>query len=85
METTKLSSKGQIILPEAVREAHPRQPGHELSVEDTRNGILLRPARHVVPTGIEDVAGRLRVDGPVKEMEAAIDAEVTERRGRGRC
>ena len=87
METTKLSSKGQIILPKAVREAHRWQPGTEFTVEDTRDGILLRPTRSAAPTRIEDVAGRLKVDGPartLKEMEAAIDAEVKERRGRGR-
>ncbi|MBL8526411.1 MAG: AbrB/MazE/SpoVT family DNA-binding domain-containing protein [Burkholderiales bacterium] len=87
METTKLSSKGQIILPKAVREAHRWQPGTEFTVEDTGDGILLRPARTVAPTRIEDVAGRLRVDGPVRtleEMETAIDAEMKERRDRGR-
>jgi len=87
LETTKLSSKGQIILPKAVREAHRWQPGTEFTVEDTGDGILLRPARTVAPTRIEDVAGRLRVDGPVRtleEMETAIDAEMKERRDRGR-
>lgn len=87
METTKLSSKGQIILPKAVREAHRWQPGTEFTVEDTGDGILLRPARTVAPTRIEDVAGRLRVNGPVRtleEMETAIDAEMKERRDRGR-
>ena len=87
METTKLSSKGQIILPKAVREAHRWHPGTEFTVEDTGDGILLRPARSVTATRIEDVAGRLRGDGPARtldEMETAIDAEVKERRGRGR-
>ena len=87
METTKLSSKGQIILPRAVREAHRWQPGTEFIVEDTGDGILLRPARSVAPTRIEEVAGRLRVEEPARtleEMEAAIDAEVKQRRGRGR-
>ena len=87
METTKLSSKGRIVLPKAVREAHRWQPGTEFTVEDTGDGILLRPARAIAPTRIEDVAGRLRVDGPVRtseEMGAAIDAEVKERGGRGR-
>ncbi|HQR53032.1 MAG TPA: AbrB/MazE/SpoVT family DNA-binding domain-containing protein [Burkholderiales bacterium] len=87
LETTKLSSKGQIILPKAVREAHRWQPGTEFIVEDTGDGILLRPARSVEPTRLEDVAGRLRVDGPVRtveEMEAAIATELKERRGLGR-
>lgn len=87
METTKLSSKGRIVLPKAVREAHRWQPGTEFTVEDTGDGILLRPARSIAATRIEDVAGRLRVDGPARtfeEMERAIAAEVKERHGRGR-
>lgn len=87
METTKLSSKGQVILPKAVREAHRWQPGTEFIVEDTGDGILLRPARSVAPTRIEDVAGCLKGDGPpraLEEMGAAIEAEAKARRGRGR-
>jgi len=87
LETTKLSSKGQVILPKAVREAHRWQPGTEFIVEDTGDGILLRPARSAAPTRIEDVAGCLKGDGPrrtLEEMEAAIEAEAKARRGRGR-
>jgi AbrB family looped-hinge helix DNA binding protein len=87
METTKLSSKGQIILPKAIRDAHAWQPGTEFLVEDTPDGVLLRPRKAMEPTRLEDVAGSLKYEGPAKsleEMERAIAEELEERRGRGR-
>ena len=87
MKTIKLSSKGQVILPKAVREAHRWEPGTEFIVEDTEDGILLRPVRSVAPSRFEAVAGCLRGDGSprtLEEMEAAIEAEAKARRGRGR-
>ena len=43
METTRLSSKGQIILPKSIRASHQWEPGVEFAVEDTPEGVLLRP------------------------------------------
>src|SRR3989304_3422712 len=41
METTKLSSKGQVILPRSVRDAHNWPPGTEFAVEAAGDGVLL--------------------------------------------
>ena len=87
METTRLSSKGQVILPKSVRDAHQWRPGTEFIVENTADGVLLRPAKPFPPTRLEDVAGCLRYAGKPKtlsQMEGAIRAEVKARRGRGR-
>jgi AbrB family looped-hinge helix DNA binding protein len=87
METTKLSSKGQIILPKSVRDAHAWRPGMEFIVEDTPEGVLLRPRKQSAPTRLEDVAGSLNYEGPAKtleEMERAIVEEISERHARGR-
>lgn len=87
METTRLSSKGQIILPKAIRTAHEWQPGTEFTVEDTPDGVLLRPINPFRPTKLKDVMGYLEYQGPARsleEMDAAITAEVKERRARGR-
>lgn len=87
METTRLSSKGQIILPKAVRDLHRWEPGTDFTVEDTGDGVLLRPVKKGRPTRLEDVAGCLKYDGPartVEEMNAAIEAEVRTRHARGR-
>jgi AbrB family looped-hinge helix DNA binding protein len=87
METTRLSSKGQIILPKAVRDLHHWVPGTDFSVEDTGDGVLLRPIRASRPTRLDDLVGSLAVKGAARtltEMDEAIDAELQDRRGRGR-
>ncbi len=87
METTRLSSKGQIILPKAVRDAHHWEPGTDFSIEDTGDGVLLRPLKTAQPTRLDDVVGCLRVKGPartIKAMDAAIGGELRARRDRGR-
>ena len=87
METTRLSSKGQIILPKAVRDLHHWGPGIDFVVEDTGDGVLPRPVKKGRVRRLEDVAGCLKHDGPtvtLAEMDAAIDDEVQARRDRGR-
>lgn len=75
METTKLSSKGQVIIPKAVRNAHRWGPGQEFQVIDTPDGVLLRPNRSFPESDLDQVAGCLKYDGLPKtldEMEQAI-------------
>ncbi|WP_306535410.1 AbrB/MazE/SpoVT family DNA-binding domain-containing protein, partial [Geobacter sp.] len=47
---SKLSSKGQIIIPKQVREAHHWRTGMEFVVESVGDGILLRPRKPFPPT-----------------------------------
>lgn len=85
METTRLSSKGQIILPKSIRAAHQWEPGVEFQVEDTADGVLLRPVKAFSPTSLEEVIGCTGYQGPGKsleDMEAAIAAGVKAKRGR---
>jgi len=85
METTKLSSKGQIILPKHIRTAHQWQPGVEFQVEDTPDGVLLRPLKPFKATRLKDVIGCTGYGGPKKaiaEMDAAIAAGVKATDGR---
>ncbi|MDP2024999.1 AbrB/MazE/SpoVT family DNA-binding domain-containing protein [Sulfuriferula sp.] len=79
MDTTKLSSKGQIILPMPIRVAHKWQQGVEFSVEDTPEGILLRPLKPFKPTQLNDVVGCAGYTGPTRtlaQMDAAIAAGI---------
>ena len=85
--TTIVSTKGQVILPKAIRQRRNWEPGTRLTVEDTPEGVLLKAAPVFAPTRPEDVAGMLAYRRPAKtleEMDAAITAEVTRRRARGR-
>jgi AbrB family looped-hinge helix DNA binding protein len=60
VETTRLSTKGRIILPKAVRTSRAWGPGTEFTIEETGDGILLRPAATFPETELDDVAGCLR-------------------------
>jgi AbrB family looped-hinge helix DNA binding protein len=87
VETTRLSSKGQIILPKSVREARHWRAGTEFLVESTDEGVLLRPLKPLSPSRLDEVAGRLATSHPARsiaEMDDAIDAELAARRDRGR-
>jgi len=86
METTKLSSKGQVIIPKPVRSAHHWEAGQELVVIDLGDGVLLKPKRPFAETAIDDVAACLPNSGEPKsleEMEEAIKRGVRERFDRG--
>ena len=83
MDTTKLSSKGQVIIPKPIRTAHHWEPGQELIVIDTEEGVLLKPKTPFPETGISDVAACLQYSGAGKsleEMERAIERGVKEHR-----
>jgi len=84
METTRLSSKGQVIIPKPFRSAHQWETGQELEVIDTGEGVLLKPKRVFPETKIEDVAGCLKYTGKrksLKDMEEGIAKGVAERFG----
>jgi len=85
--TTTVSTKGQVILPKAIRERRQWRAGTRLLVEETPDGVLLKPAPLFPPTRPEDVFGMLKYSGPpktIEEMDAAIDAEIKRRHARGR-
>jgi AbrB family looped-hinge helix DNA binding protein len=87
MQTTRLSTKGQIILPKGIRVSKAWGPGTEFTVEETGDGILLRPAARFPDTDLEEVAGCLRSKGKLRtpaQMRAAIRREVVRRHDRGR-
>ena len=77
METTKLSSKGQIIIPKSVRETHHWMPGTEFTVEDTPEGVLLKPKRLFPATRLEDGLGCTGYQGPPLSLED-IDRRLAE-------
>ena len=75
MEKTRLSNKGQVVIPKAVRALHGWKAGLELVIEDVGDGIKLKPIKPYEETKIEDVLGCVGYEGPkksLKDMEAAI-------------
>jgi AbrB family looped-hinge helix DNA binding protein len=84
METTRLSAKGQVVIPKAVRDAHGWLPGTEFDIETQGDAIVLRPRRLFKPSKLEDVAGCLRYDGPAKSLEDMDEAITLEAQRRAR-
>ena len=80
--TTTVSTKGQVILPKAIRRALRWEAGMQLVVENTPEGVLLKPLPAFAETLPEDVFGRLACDGAPKslaDMEAGVLAEAKRR------
>jgi AbrB family looped-hinge helix DNA binding protein len=87
MDTTKLSAKGQVVLPKRVREELGWAVGTEFVVERSGSGVLLRPRAKGRGKSVAALAGALRHTGrPVtlQAMARAIEVEAAKRHARGR-
>ncbi|MBW8728684.1 MAG: AbrB/MazE/SpoVT family DNA-binding domain-containing protein [Inquilinus limosus] len=83
--TTTVSTKGQVILPSAIRQRREWRAGTRLLVEETAEGVLLRPLPAFPETRPEDVFGSLPHRGKPKsleEMDAGVLAEARRRHAR---
>lgn len=66
--TTTVSTKGQVILPSAIRQRREWRAGTRLTVEDTPAGVLLKPAPAFAETRR---GGRVRRTGLQRQAEDA--------------
>lgn len=82
--TTVVSTKGQVILPKAIRDTRHWPAGTRLSVENTPDGVLLKPVPVFAQTDIDAVFGSLRREGPPLSLEDMDAAVVREGRRRAR-
>lgn len=74
VEMTKVSSKGQVIIPKALRDAYHWEAGQELIAIDTGNGMLLKPKEPFPETTLDTVAGCLKYQRLPLSLEAMDDA-----------
>ena len=83
--TTTVSTKGQVILPSAIRQRREWGAGTRLIVEETDDGVLLKRAPAFAATRSEEVFGLLPHRGDpksIEEMNAAVLAEARRRHDR---
>ena len=76
--TTRISTKGQVILPSAIRQRRAWSAGMQLVVEETADGVLLKPAPAFAETRPADVFASLPHKGKprtLEEMDAGVRAE----------
>ena len=84
--TTTVSTKGQVILPKTIRQALSWEAGTRLVVENTPEGVLLKPAPVFAETRGDEVFGCLAYDNAPRslaDMEAGIVAEARRRHAGG--
>ncbi len=93
--STTVSSKGQVVIPKAMRERLGLKPGDVLDVEEADGALVLRLRRETLaeqklrlfgpPVPLEEIAGRLRhlaKPGPVptmREMRQQAQADFARR------
>ena len=75
---TIVSSKGQVVLPKAVRMSLNWTGGPKLSIEQGDDFVVLRRKRAFPPTTLDDVSGMFKSDRPITDddIKAAIEAKV---------
>lgn len=87
MRITRLSTKGQIVLPKDLCVSRAWGPGSEFTIAESGDGVLLRPARRFPATQLADVAGCLpskRKAVSTARMSDAAGLGVERRHGSGR-
>ena len=79
METVKVSSKGQIVIPKKLREAHHIAPGTVFVVSAVGDEIRLRSTPLFPPTSHEQAAGCLHKKGRKPTTDAEMNQAVRQR------
>jgi AbrB family looped-hinge helix DNA binding protein len=82
--TTVISTKGQVILPKAIRDLRRWSAGTRLEVEDTPEGVLLKAIPIFPKTNLDAVFGSLPYSGrplSVEDMADVISKEAKRRAG----
>ncbi|MFN3514085.1 MAG: AbrB/MazE/SpoVT family DNA-binding domain-containing protein [Phenylobacterium sp.] len=79
--TTILSTKGQVILPKAVRDERKWRPGTRLTVENTDDGVMLRRVPLFPAAELDEAFGMLKAERTlsIEDMDAAVAAEAARR------
>jgi AbrB family looped-hinge helix DNA binding protein len=79
MDTVKLSSKGQIVIPKAIRDDMHLPPGTEFIISATATGLTLTPKTLFPPTTSKDVRGFLAKPGRSAPDDAELKARIKAR------
>ena len=82
MTSVRLSTKGQIVIPKAMRLARKWSAGADIDVIDTPEGILLKAKSPPKRFSLDDLYGVANYKGPPKtleDMEQGIDDAMRER------
>jgi AbrB family looped-hinge helix DNA binding protein len=76
METVTLSSKGQLVIPKAVRDHAKVTAGSVFAVRYEDGEIHLRPLHAAITTSVAEVAGCLARPGQKRLSDAQVRAQI---------
>jgi AbrB family looped-hinge helix DNA binding protein len=86
-QITKLSTTGQIPIPKAIRTARRWKPGMEFVIQETSEGILVKPKKQPKREGktltVDDIIGIANYKGPrrsIREMDEGVMEEARKQR-----
>ncbi len=74
MTKTTLSSKGQIVLPQAIRTQLGLVAGIEFDVTTQGDTVVLRRVSRFPTTKLDDAVGSIKYTGPVRTIDEMNDA-----------
>ena len=74
MQTTHVSSKGQVIIPKPIRDAQQLNVGQELEVEIVTQGILLKIKNKRPKSTLNDLVGCTGYQGKAKTIDEMTDS-----------
>ena len=83
MEAVKLSSKGQFVIPKAIRDRHHWEAGTEFVIIDRGSELVIKPTRVFAPTELEPPDAPAVYRGKplsLEEMKRAVMVEAGKRR-----
>ena len=74
---TRMSAKGQVVIPKQVRDRMKLSPGDALDIIERPDGMLLRAAKEKTGESFAQVTARIRAlvnyDGPIVSIEDMDD------------
>ena len=77
LSMTRLTTKGQVVIPKAIRGRLRWQPGTRLRVETDGERVTLHPIRgSSVVAWLDEISGSLTRGDPLSDLEAEHRAEV---------
>ncbi|MDD4962802.1 MAG: AbrB/MazE/SpoVT family DNA-binding domain-containing protein [Gallionella sp.] len=76
MQTVRLSTKGQFVIPNEMRKSHHLEVGAEFAISFVGNEIRLTPLPMFPLTTVDDVAGVLSRRGAKKTDEKVTRAKI---------
>jgi AbrB family looped-hinge helix DNA binding protein len=77
--TTRLSTKGQVVLPKSIRAARRWKPGAEFVVQERDDGVLLKPKGCSASRDWSALVGCVAYKGPrktIKQMDESVAARM---------